>query len=216
MFLSDRVFSEGHKSCEIVQAYCLLVHWAPIESNWGEDRRWGWLGQAMRIATEILLNKTLTESTFQFYRTVSVLPQNAYQTIVEDRAKSWTLLFIAEIAYVDSTEHRCLSTLTQLGVPQPLRLDRSTWSDSGPQPCRRWAFLPSPLASPLTDPHYFLRLPISRPTLRGWSPKLQPLRDGGVEPNLRESAGSLGWIEGGGCFFGRSWTTRSFQCFVES
>lgn len=47
--LSDRVWSEGLKSLEIVQAYLLLIHWTPIENDWGDDRRWGWLGQALCV-----------------------------------------------------------------------------------------------------------------------------------------------------------------------
>jgi hypothetical protein len=55
-------------------------------------------GTGRRIATEIKLDKTLTESTHQFYRTVTPLPQNAFQSLSEDRARTWTLLFVAEIA----------------------------------------------------------------------------------------------------------------------
>lgn len=98
LFLSDRVFSEGLKSLEIVQAYCLLVHWAPIANNWGDDRRWGWLGQALRIATEIRMDKPLNELTYSHYRTVAGLPEQAFPLLAKDRARSWLLLGIAEIA----------------------------------------------------------------------------------------------------------------------
>ncbi|ORY89719.1 hypothetical protein BCR35DRAFT_300152, partial [Leucosporidium creatinivorum] len=122
LFLSDRVFSEGHKTVEIVQGYCLLVHWAPIENNWGDDRRWGWLGQALRIATEIRLDKTLTASTYQFYRSVTQLPtatakggdEGMFRELAVDRARTWTLLSVAEIAL-------CVST-GRLGAVQGLNL----------------------------------------------------------------------------------------------
>lgn len=57
MLLSDRVFSMGYKSLEIVQAYCLLANWAPLANNWGSDRQWAFIGQALRIATEIRMDK---------------------------------------------------------------------------------------------------------------------------------------------------------------
>lgn len=98
MYLSDRVFSEGLKSLEIVQAYCLLVHWAPIANNWGDDRRWGWLGMGLRIATEIRMDKPLNELTFQHYNGSSKLPPNAFTFLAQDRARSWALLGVIELA----------------------------------------------------------------------------------------------------------------------
>ncbi|KAK4054167.1 hypothetical protein OIV83_001193 [Microbotryomycetes sp. JL201] len=103
MFLSDRVFSEGFKTVEIVQAYILLIHFAPIENNWGDDKRWGWLGMAIRIATEIRLDKTLTASTYQFYRSVTPLRDNMFADLAKDRAKTWMLLQVVEIALCVST-----------------------------------------------------------------------------------------------------------------
>ncbi|KAK4054379.1 hypothetical protein OIO90_003612 [Microbotryomycetes sp. JL221] len=103
MFLSDRVFSEGFKTVEIVQAYILLIHFAPIENNWGDDKRWGWLGMATRIATEIRLDKILTGSTYQFYRTVTPLRDNMFADLAKDRAKTWMLLQVVEIALCVST-----------------------------------------------------------------------------------------------------------------
>lgn len=98
MYLSDRVFSEGLKSLEIVQAYCLLVHWAPIENNWAQDRRWGWLGMGLRIATEIRMDKPLNELMFQHYRGVTKLPPDAFTFLASDRARSWALLGVIELA----------------------------------------------------------------------------------------------------------------------
>jgi len=98
MYLSDRVFSEGLKSLEIVQAYCLLVHWAPIANNWGDDRRWGWLGMGLRIATEIRMDKPLNELTFQHYSSTTSLPPNAFNLLAQDRVRSWTLLGVIELA----------------------------------------------------------------------------------------------------------------------
>ncbi|GAA5905490.1 hypothetical protein JCM8208_004297 [Rhodotorula glutinis] len=101
--LSDRVWSEGLKSLEIVQAYLLLIHWTPIENDWGDDRRWGWLGQALRIATEIKLHKTINTATYDFYRSVTPLGEGAYALLADARAWSWKLLFVAEIALCVST-----------------------------------------------------------------------------------------------------------------
>ncbi|GAA5824893.1 hypothetical protein JCM3770_005091, partial [Rhodotorula araucariae] len=126
--LSDRVWSEGLKSLEIVQAYLLLIHWTPIEKDWGDDRRWGWLGQALRIATEIKLHKTINTVTYDFYRSVTPLSDGAYQLLADARAWSWKLLFVAEIALCVSTGRlgsvHTLSISTP-GAPLPTNLGPS-------------------------------------------------------------------------------------------
>ncbi|GAA5876348.1 hypothetical protein JCM1840_003621 [Sporobolomyces johnsonii] len=101
--INTRIWAEGLKSLEIVQAYLLLIHWTPIANNWGDDRRWGWLGQAIRIATEIKLHKTLNQATYDFYRSVTPLGEDAFQQLSDDRARSWKLLFVAETAFCVST-----------------------------------------------------------------------------------------------------------------
>ncbi|BGP40977.1 hypothetical protein JCM10450v2_004982 [Rhodotorula kratochvilovae] len=126
--LSDRVWSEGLKSLEIVQAYLLLIHWTPIEKDWGDDRRWGWLGQALRIATEIKLHKTINTATYDFYRSVTPLADGAYRLLADTRAWSWKLLFVAEIALCVSTGRlgsvHTLSISTP-GAPLPTNLTPS-------------------------------------------------------------------------------------------
>ncbi|SCV69701.1 BQ2448_1095 [Microbotryum intermedium] len=103
LYLSERIFAQGYKTLEIVQAYCLLSTWSPIEPNWGDDRRWSWIGQAIRIATEIRLDKPLTLSMHEFYKSVGRRPELELGRLSEDRARSWTLLFVAETALCVST-----------------------------------------------------------------------------------------------------------------
>ncbi|GAA5988027.1 hypothetical protein JCM10908_002033 [Rhodotorula pacifica] len=117
--LSDRVWSEGLKSLEIVQAYALLIHWVPIESDWGDDRRWGWLGQAVRIATEIKLNKTINSLTYEFYRSVTPLGPTASEALNTSRAWTWKLLFVAEIALCGSTGRLAAIHTLSISTPGP-------------------------------------------------------------------------------------------------
>ncbi|GAA6040025.1 hypothetical protein JCM8097_004744 [Rhodosporidiobolus ruineniae] len=101
--LSTRVWADGLKSLEIVQAYLLLIHWTPIEDDWGDDRRWGWLSQAVRIATEIKLYKPLNPATFGFYHSVTPLGEGAFEALLQMRAWSWKLISVTEIALCVST-----------------------------------------------------------------------------------------------------------------
>jgi hypothetical protein len=39
LFLSNRVFSNGFKSLEVVQGYALLAEWAEAGVNWGSDKQ---------------------------------------------------------------------------------------------------------------------------------------------------------------------------------
>ena len=73
-------------------------HWTPIANNWGDDRRWGWLGTAIRIATEIKLHKTLNQTTYDFYRSVTPLSDDAFQRLSDDRIRSWRLISVCETA----------------------------------------------------------------------------------------------------------------------
>ncbi|GAA5835930.1 hypothetical protein JCM11251_006605 [Rhodosporidiobolus azoricus] len=123
--LSDRVWSEGLKSLEIVQAYLLLIHWTPIENDWGDDRRWAWLAQAIRIATEIKLHKTINNATYDFYRSVTPLGEGAYAALKEMRAWSWKLVFVTDIALCVSTGRTGsvqAFAASKLGSPLPARL----------------------------------------------------------------------------------------------
>ncbi|GJN91304.1 hypothetical protein Rhopal_004323-T1 [Rhodotorula paludigena] len=125
--LSDRVWSEGLKSLEIVQAFLLLINWTPIEDDWGDDRRWSWLGETLRIATEIKLYRALNAANYDFYRSVTPLGDGAYQELADSRAWSWKLLFVTEIALCVSTGRvgsvHTLSLSTP-GEPIPQNLDK--------------------------------------------------------------------------------------------
>ncbi|GAA6025186.1 hypothetical protein JCM11491_001790 [Sporobolomyces phaffii] len=125
--INTRIWSEGLKSLEIVQAYMLLIHWTPIANNWGDDRRWGWLGTAIRIATEIKLHKTLNQTTYDFYRSVTPLSDDAFQRLSDDRIRSWRLISVCETALGVSTGRLgAISNLCSVwpGPPTPLNLTR--------------------------------------------------------------------------------------------
>ncbi|GAA5971145.1 hypothetical protein JCM3765_004705 [Sporobolomyces pararoseus] len=125
--INTRIWSEGLKSLEIVQAYMLLIHWTPIANNWGDDRRWGWLGTAIRIATEIKLHKTLNQTTYDFYRSVTPLSDDAFQRLSDDRIRSWRLISVCETALGVSTGRLgAISNLCSVwpGPPTPSNLTR--------------------------------------------------------------------------------------------
>ncbi|GAA5828682.1 hypothetical protein JCM3766R1_003787 [Sporobolomyces carnicolor] len=126
--INTRIWSEGLKSLEIVQAYMLLIHWTPIANNWGDDRRWGWLGTAIRIATEIKLHKTLNQTTYDFYRSVTPLCcDDAFQQLSDDRIRSWRLISVCETALGVSTGRLgAISNLCSVwpGPPTPSNLTR--------------------------------------------------------------------------------------------
>ncbi|GAA5935525.1 uncharacterized protein JCM15063_001064 [Sporobolomyces koalae] len=125
--INTRIWSEGLKSLEIVQAYMLLIHWTPIANNWGDDRRWGWLGTALRIATEIKLHKTLNQVTYDFYRSVTPLSDDAFQKLSDDRGRSWRLISVSETALGVSTGRLgAISNLCSVwpGPPTPSNLSK--------------------------------------------------------------------------------------------
>ncbi|ORY89319.1 hypothetical protein BCR35DRAFT_300448 [Leucosporidium creatinivorum] len=97
MLLSDRVFSLGYKSLEIVQAYCLLANWTPLANNWGSDRQWAFIGQALRIATEIRMDKDTNDVTCARYASITEVPEKAVELFGEDRRRTWALLFMSEV-----------------------------------------------------------------------------------------------------------------------
>ncbi|GAA5871420.1 hypothetical protein JCM16303_000748 [Sporobolomyces ruberrimus] len=125
--INTRIWSEGLKSLEIVQAYMLLIHWTPIANNWGDDRRWGWLGTAIRMATEIKLHKTLNQTTYDFYRSVTPLSDDAFERLSDDRIRSWRLISVSETALGVSTGRLgAISNLCSVwpGPPTPTNLTR--------------------------------------------------------------------------------------------
>ncbi|GAA5885547.1 hypothetical protein JCM6882_007462 [Rhodosporidiobolus microsporus] len=103
LLLSNRIFAFGYKSLEIVQAYCLLAEWAPAPNNWGSDRQWSWIGQARRIATEVRLDKSTNFALVLRYASATAIPEQAQELFTLDRKRTWTLLFITEIAVSVST-----------------------------------------------------------------------------------------------------------------
>jgi hypothetical protein len=47
-----QIYIDGSKSRSIVQAICMLAHWAPLNGPRKDDRTWTWTGQAMWIRQE--------------------------------------------------------------------------------------------------------------------------------------------------------------------
>ncbi|KAM0750372.1 hypothetical protein T439DRAFT_326339 [Meredithblackwellia eburnea MCA 4105] len=103
--LALRCFDRGLKSLEVVQAFLLLVQWAPSPPNWASDRTWVNLGQAMRIATEIRLDKSTNASVAKRYADLipNSDPTEFLRLFREDRGRTWTLLFVSEISLCVST-----------------------------------------------------------------------------------------------------------------
>ncbi|KAI5474452.1 Zn(2)-C6 fungal-type transcription factor [Pseudohyphozyma bogoriensis] len=100
--LANLVHNQGFKSRDIVEGYLLLVHWAPMANNWGSDRQWSHLGQALRIATELRLDKDVNQATVDRYNSITS-EVNLLSLYQEGRRLAWTLLFMAEISLCVST-----------------------------------------------------------------------------------------------------------------
>ncbi|KAL8277109.1 hypothetical protein RQP46_010537 [Phenoliferia psychrophenolica] len=98
MHLAELNFSQGLKSLEIVQAYCLLLHWQPLAKSSSRDRQWSWLTMALSVATEIRLERPLDEATYLHYAHVTPLPEDSFTLLSDDRRRTWFRLFGAEIA----------------------------------------------------------------------------------------------------------------------
>ncbi|ORY79746.1 hypothetical protein BCR35DRAFT_352652 [Leucosporidium creatinivorum] len=91
--LSTRVLADGYKSPEIVQGYLLLSHWAPAAETWCQDRSWMWLGEALRIATEINMSKELSEERLNDYRARTPLTPKMIELLKESCSRTWHLLW---------------------------------------------------------------------------------------------------------------------------
>ncbi|KAI5480086.1 Zn(2)-C6 fungal-type transcription factor [Pseudohyphozyma bogoriensis] len=102
MLLADVVYSKGYKSRETVEAFCLLAHWAPMANNWGSDRQWAWLGQAVRTATELRMDKDVNQETTDRYNSLTT-DVGSLAIYREGRRQTWALLFMAEISLCVST-----------------------------------------------------------------------------------------------------------------
>ncbi|KAM0792590.1 hypothetical protein ACM66B_005251 [Microbotryomycetes sp. NB124-2] len=95
--LATRCFKQGFKSGEIVQAYLFLVHWTPPTSTWAQDRAWAWLGEALRIATEIRLDRPMDEDRLNAYRARTPLTAEMAQKLRDTTLSSWFLLWSANL-----------------------------------------------------------------------------------------------------------------------
>ncbi|GAA5865185.1 hypothetical protein JCM8547_008306 [Rhodosporidiobolus lusitaniae] len=97
-YLSDRIFSQGFRSLEIVQAYLLLAEWAPAASNWNSDKNWSFLGQAMRQVGECRFDKMSNQNILFRYASAATLPERALEIFIADRKRTCTVLCCSEIA----------------------------------------------------------------------------------------------------------------------
>ena len=61
MALAERNFSQGFKSLEIVQGYCLLLHWQPLAKSSSRDRQWSWLTMALCVPISLTLCEEATD-----------------------------------------------------------------------------------------------------------------------------------------------------------
>lgn len=73
-------------------------HWAPLSNNWGSDRQWSWLGQALRIATEIRIDKEANETTVERYSSITEVSEGSVELFIKDRRRTLSLLFVAELS----------------------------------------------------------------------------------------------------------------------
>ncbi|KAL8283196.1 hypothetical protein RQP46_005974 [Phenoliferia psychrophenolica] len=101
--LLDRVTKEGFKSVEIVTAISVMVHWASPHGPWSRDRSYAWLGMAIRIASELRLDRPLNR------KSLEPITDEAYTALDHEAQRTWMLLYCSEI-----------STSVQTGRPPAL------------------------------------------------------------------------------------------------
>lgn len=88
--LHVKCIERSWKSIEVVQALCLMVHWASPGERWSRDKSWGWLGTAIRTATEIQLDKPAPPM-----RSVSA---DEYALVDRDRRITWCALYAGDVS----------------------------------------------------------------------------------------------------------------------
>ncbi|KAK4058621.1 hypothetical protein OIO90_000065 [Microbotryomycetes sp. JL221] len=91
--LATRVFKRGFKSVEIVQAFSFLCHWAPPTETWAQDRAWAWMGEALRVATEIRMDRPMDDERINQYRARTPLTSEMVANLRETSLRSWYLLW---------------------------------------------------------------------------------------------------------------------------
>lgn len=97
--LANRVFAEGYKSLEVVQAYLAIIHWAArFPPFWSEDRSWAFQGQAMRLACEIRLDLPPNRDTLSCYRFTRQLTEEETERLLACRGRTYLLVSLSEIA----------------------------------------------------------------------------------------------------------------------
>ncbi|ORY76010.1 hypothetical protein BCR35DRAFT_306092 [Leucosporidium creatinivorum] len=133
-WLSCRVFANSFRSREIAYAYLLISHWAPPGESWDDDRSWRWVGEAIRIAQELRLDRPLDEAAFAEYKARTSLADDLFTALAEDHALGWSLFFMADLAIsVHSGRMAAFSALKLAGglrgdLPVPSASDSSLYS----------------------------------------------------------------------------------------
>lgn len=103
--LSYRIHRQGAKSREIIQALCLLAHWGAAVEDGRHDRTWSWIGQAIRMGTELnyhnLDNSSPCANHFSCGGEAdSPCASNLDQ---DDRRRTWCLLYLTDITMFEQT-----------------------------------------------------------------------------------------------------------------
>ncbi|GAA6006002.1 hypothetical protein JCM10207_007303 [Rhodosporidiobolus poonsookiae] len=113
--LSSRVFLHGFKSMEVVLAYMLWVFWSAAEENSAHDRNWLHLGCAVRICSEIRLDKPLPPRVLDQYRRLLHPFPVSYKLLERMRQQTFHMVFCLEITTASQTGR----LQSMLNIPGP-------------------------------------------------------------------------------------------------
>ncbi|GMK54938.1 hypothetical protein CspeluHIS016_0115240 [Cutaneotrichosporon spelunceum] len=94
---ATRVFAEGRKSLEIVQAFLVLVYWAPW-NDFLADKSWAYHGQALRLACEIRLDLQPDPSVAASYRYTRAFTEDEVAVLLASRKRTYHLLCVSDIS----------------------------------------------------------------------------------------------------------------------
>ncbi|KIY69992.1 hypothetical protein CYLTODRAFT_420192 [Cylindrobasidium torrendii FP15055 ss-10] len=97
---------EGYKSVDICQAYLLMAVYAQPKKKWEEDRRWVFLGVAVRMALELGLDKT----------------RPGHDQESTNRIRTWLNCFCA-----DGSHAIQFGKMPMLRLDDPLALNSQNW-----------------------------------------------------------------------------------------
>ncbi|GAA5898016.1 hypothetical protein JCM6882_003307 [Rhodosporidiobolus microsporus] len=101
--LAARSFTYGHKSMEVVLAYCLWAPWSPIPASLSLDRSWRNVGQAVRIASEIRLDLPLHPTLCQQYARLMHPYPLSPALLNQARLRTQELVFCLDVALSSQT-----------------------------------------------------------------------------------------------------------------